>query len=382
MTLLSIIGEDISQLIPVLYAYREKFTRHILLSDSSTRQRAKKLAKGMHRFASFHKLSWQIDIQIIDETDLSQATKSVQKSLDTFQSCWLNITDAYPMLALLMTRLIQECGGQVISYDHFRNTLHFIDKNQNIRYEQLLPTMNLESYMMLLDYRIVQKQISAELLPNKSKIMTLYKKQSHFKKVRKAILEQHFGQKPRFDISSSTDILNILSQMGILDKNHKLIPKHQKTLQGDLFEEYIFWLCEALHPDDIAMGVKIDFDDKTKEPLAQQRIYNEFDILLIHNNRVFTVECKFSTHLDGLEIVYKYDAIIDYFGKSSKAIIANISSKEKENYLGMKSSSSFHHSTLRRARLSGIHIYHESQVNVAKFQSLVQSFFHIGGKDE
>ena len=382
MKLLSIIGEDTSQLVPVLYAYKDKFDHHILLCDTSTLTRAKSLVKGMRRFSNIHKLSWQIDIQTIDENSLNQVAKQVQKSLGIFQSCWLNITDAYPMLALLMTNLIQECGGQVISYDHFTNTLHFIDNKQNITCETLLLKIDLESYMMLLGYSIVEKQTKKELLPNKSNIMALYKKLSLFKKVRKALIDQHFGHKVSFDLARSTDILNLLHDMGILDEHKKLIPKKQKVLQGDLFEAYIFWLCEALHPDDIAMGVKIDFDDKTQEPLAQQRIHNEFDILLMHNNRVFTVECKFSTHLDGLEMVYKYDAIIDYFGKSSKAIIANISSKPKESYLGMKSSSSFQHSTLRRARLSGIHIYHESQVNVAKFQSLVQSFFHIGGKDE
>ena len=382
MKLLSIVGEDISQLVPVLYAYKEKFNHHILLCDTLTRTRAENLAKGMLRFSNASKLSWKIDIQLIEESTLSLVAVQVQKGVGDFKTCWLNISDAYPMLILLMAKLVQEEGGQVISYDHFTNTLHFIDNKQNITCETLLPKMDLASYMMLLGYSIVEQQTKKELLPNKANIMALYKKPSLFKKVRKALIDQHFGHRVRFDLARSTDVLNLLQDIGILDEHKKLIPKKQKVLQGDLFEEYIFWLCEALHPDDIAMGVKIDFDDKTQEPLAQQRIHNEFDILLIHNNRVFTVECKFSTHLDGLEIVYKYDAIIDYFGKSSKAIIANISSKAKENYLGMKSSSSFQHSTLRRARLSGIHVYHESQVNVAKFQSLVGSFFHIGGKDE
>jgi len=89
------------------------------------------------------------------------------------------------------------------------------------------------------------------------------------------------------------------------------------------------------------------------------------------------VECKFSQHLEGLEFVYKYDAIIDYFGKASKAIIANISSKHKETYMNTKASSNFRHSTLRRARLAGVAVYHETHVNVTKFQNLVRNFFHI-----
>jgi hypothetical protein len=99
----------------------------------------------------------------------------------------------------------------------------------------------------------------------------------------------------------------------------------------------------------------------------------------MHNNCIYTVECKFSKHLEGLEIIYKYDAIIDYFGKTSKAIIVNISSKPKESYLGSKVSGNFRHSTLRRARLAGVSVYHESQINIIKFQNLVQNFFHIKG---
>jgi len=133
----------------------------------------------------------------------------------------------------------------------------------------------------------------------------------------------------------------------------------------------------ALNPDDIALGVKIDFDDIAREPEAQKRVVNEFDILMMHNNRIYTVECKLSQQLEGLEFVYKYDAIIDYFGKASKAIIANVSSTPKESYMNTKTSNNFRHSTLRRARMAGIAVYHESQVNSIKFQNLVRNFFHI-----
>jgi hypothetical protein len=173
------------------------------------------------------------------------------------------------------------------------------------------------------------------------------------------------------------DMLETLCNLKIVDAHYNLIRNQQKVLQGDLLEEYMFWLCEALNPDDIMMGVKIDFEDEKSEPHAQYRVMNEFDILMMHNNRIYTVECKFSKHLEGLEIIYKYDAIIDYFGKASKAIIANISSKPKESYMGSKVSGNFKHSTLRRARLAGVSVYHESQVNVIKFQNLVQNFFHI-----
>ncbi len=379
MTLLSIVGEDISRIIPVLYAYKDKIKQHVLLCDDdpSNYDRAKILQKGMHTFSDKNSLDWYIKIITTNEDSALDINTVAKKQFNNESELWLNATDGYPAMTIILTRLIHNEGGKVLSYDHFDNDLHIIEPNGSMNTSKLDSHIDIDSYLTLLDYNIVSKQTKTQLQSRKKHIFSLYKNESLFKKVRKTIIDKHFGYKNNFNLSMVEDMLQILYKLKILDKNYKLIPSQQKVLQGDLFEEYIFWLCEELNPDDILMGVKIDFDDKNIEPKDQYRVMNEFDILLIHNNRIFTVECKFSQNLEGLEMIYKYDAIIDYFGKSSKAIIANISSKSKESYMGTKVSSNFQHSTLRRARLAGVSVYHESEVNVVKFQNLVRNFFHI-----
>ncbi len=379
MTLLSIVGEDTSRIIPVLYAYKDIAKHHILLCDDdpSNHQRAKTLQTGMKHFSAHHSLGWYTHIVTTNEDSASQIEIVAKKQFKYEGELWLNVTDGYPAMTILMSDFVRQEGGKVLSYDHFDNDLHIIEPDGSMETMQLSAKMGIEDYLTLLDYKIVEQKKKEELLPRKQSIMTLYKKESIYRKVRKALLDEHFGYKNNFDLSFSSDILDPLFNLGILDKQKKLIPSKQKDLQGDIFEEYLFWLCETLNPDDIALGVKIDFDDISKEPEAHKRVINEFDILIMHNNRIYTVECKLSQHLEGLEFVYKYDAIIDYFGKASKAIIANISSKSKENYIDTKSSDNFRHSTLRRARMSGIAVYHESQVNVIKFQNLIRNFFHI-----
>ena len=379
MTLLSIVGEDISRIIPVLYAYKDQIKHHVLLCDDdpSNYERAKTLQKGMQKFSAKHSLGWYTKIITTNEDSAADIKEVTSKQFDNKGELWLNATDGYPAITILLSDLVRKEGGKVLSYDHFDNDLHIIEPDGSMETEKLPAKMDIDSYLTLLDYNILTKQTKFDLTLRKKYILELYKKESLFKKVRKAIIDRHFGHKNDFDISMSRDMLKMLHTLNILDDNYRLIPSQQKVLQGDLFEEYIFWLCEALAPDDILMGVKIDFDDKKSEPQDQHRVMNEFDILMTHNNRIFTVECKFSQKLEGLEMVYKYDAIIDYFGKASKAIIANISSKPKESYLGTKASSNFQHSTLRRARLAGVSVYHESQMDDLKFQTLVQDFFHI-----
>ena len=379
MTLLSIVGEDISRIIPLLYAYKNQITHHVLLcdDDKSNHARAKTLQKGMQRFSAQHHLGWYTHIVTTDEDSTSQIEQVAQKQFAYEGDVWLNVTDGYPAMTILLSDLIRKEGGKVLSYDHFDNDLHIIAPDGTMTTEPLPSKIDLESYLTLLDYKILTKLTKSQLQKRKEYISALYDKVSLFKKVRLSLVAESLGQKDDFDRSMSTGILNSLEHLNIVDSHHKLIKSEQKTLQGDLFEEYVFWLCEALNPDDIMMGVRIDFDDEKLEPRSERRVINEFDILMMHNNRIYTVECKFSKQLEGLEIIFKYDAIIDYFGKASKAVIANISSKPKEPYIGTKSSSNFKHSTLRRARLAGVSVYHETELNPIKFQNLIRNFFHI-----
>ncbi len=377
MTLLSIVGEDISRIIPVLYAYKDQIKHHVLLCDDdpSNHERAKTLQKGMQNFSAKHSLGWYIKIITTDEDSASDINEVAKKQFDTGNELWLNATDGYPAITILLTRLIHQEGGKVLSYDHFDNDLHIIEPDGSMTCEQLDAKMDLESYMLLLNYNIVDQKKKADLMPRKQAITALYKKESNYRKVREALI---YPQTSRHDLSMQKETLQILEELGIVDSDYRFITSQRKALEGDLLEEYLFWLCEALHPDDISMAVIIDFDSHGKEPDESKRIYNEFDILLMQNNRLFTIECKNKKNMEGLEFIYKYDALIDYFGKASKAIIANISNHHKESYIGMKQSKNFGYSTLRRARLSGISVYHESQVNVIKFQNLVRNFFKIG----
>jgi hypothetical protein len=125
------------------------------------------------------------------------------------------------------------------------------------------------------------------------------------------------------------------------------------TLEGTLFEEYVFWICEEMGFDDIVMGAKIDLD-QGDEPNQQNRIMNEFDILMTKDNRIHTIECKMVRHLDGLEFIYKYDGLIDIFGNGTRAIILNIANKEMKNYKNTKVSENFRPSAIRRARMGDI----------------------------
>ena len=376
LTLLSIVGDDISRIVPLLYAYKDQIKHHVLLCDDdpSNQKRVKRLQKGMQKFSAKHSLSWYIKIIRTNEDSAEAITVAAKKQFSHERELWLNATDGSPTMTILLSDLIRKEGGKVLNYDHFDNDLHIIEPDGSMETKSLPAKMDLDSYVMLLNYKM-KKKSKDDLISRKKFVKNLYKDEKKFIKVRKALLDLYHGNIDGYDFSRYDNILEDLRSLGVIGQENRITSATKQMLEGDLLEEYLFWLCEPLHFDDIALGAEIDFDDEKKEASRYRRVINEFDIFMIHNNRIYTVECKFKNGMSGLDMIYKYDAIIDYFGNASKAIIANISNKYKEDYIGMKQSDNFSHSSLRRARMSGISVYHESEVDVIKFQNLVQNFF-------
>jgi len=376
MKLISIIGSEHSQLIPVVYAYRDTISECILLYKQKHLSIVKRISHGMKQFALSHHLEWRVILLQIDDTDPHVSIDHITPHLMPTQKIWLHMSGTDPILSLLLSKQIDRLDGQITSYDYHTNKIYFLNPKSQVTCMKLTPRVTISAYIELQGYRILSQQTHVDLLPHKQSILTLYADQSRLKKLRYALL--YPDQNRGFEFGFYRDLLSELEDMGIV-RGHTLIPSARKLLSGDLFEMYVFWLCEELEVDDIAMGVQTDFDDES-ELDAHRRIVNEFDILIMHHNRLYTIECKYSTHLDGLELVYKYDAIIDYLGSHTKAILLNLSSKPKESYMQTKTSSNFHHSALRRAHRAHIAIYHETQIHKQKFQSLVRSFFELGGK--
>ena len=367
-----------SQLIPVVYHYRKEIYEHILVSQSKDLPFAIRFKHGMQRFAKSYHIRWKIIILEIDAQDFEKATRQFTNYFDGFKDCLLNTTLAMPILGELLGEVVLSSGGEVINYDIFTNKLFLL--NQNSTTSTIVASkLTLHSFLTFLDYTIVSQSTKQNLHHRKEHILALYKNPARFNKLRYALLYPELNRD--FEFSFYKDLLNILEQLQVVEGN-TLIQNKRAFLSGTIFEEYIFWLCQELEFDDIAMGVRIDFDGTTQEPNSNYHIYNEFDILLMKDNKIFVIECKYSNYIDGLELVYKYDAILDYFGSNTKAIVLNISSQQKKSYLGMKSSKNFSYPTLRRAKRSNIYIYHESVLNAKRFQQAVVEQFNLGEMSE
>ena len=371
MILVTLLGDDLNYINPVFFEFKDKVKKHILIYDDAPHEefRAKQLQNGLKKFVKSKNLNTELHNIKIDEdskTDMLKVYEQI-KALKDDSTIYLNSTQGYASTSFILSNIVLKDGGKIINYDLIDNEYNLIE-GENFTTHKVQNSMNLDEYMIMMNYKIVAEQTNHH---NKQNILKLFNNYTKFDKVKTALVRQD----KEFAYTLYRDVLEILESFGIVDETHKIIPSKQMELQGSLFEEYVFFLCKSLVFDDIKMGVKIDFDQLNDNSTQQEHILNEFDILMIKNNKIFTIECKLSNNLEGLELVYKYDAIMDYFGADTKAILLNISKKEKKKYLNSKRSDTFNRSSIRRAISSNMHIYHENILEPVKFTNLVTNFF-------
>jgi hypothetical protein len=78
-----------------------------------------------------------------------------------------------------------------------------------------------------------------------------------------------------------------------------------RFLCGHWLEEYAYWAARWLNLNDVACGVDIQWQGS--------QTHNELDVLVVHNNRLLSIECK-TAHLQTLgskaqDVLYKIDSI-------------------------------------------------------------------------
>ncbi len=374
MILISLLGDDLSILSPIINEYKNQITHHILIHDDASDdiRRARQFEKGLERFIRSHKLKWKNSSVILDEDskiDLVRIYYSLRAKYDG--EFYLHSTEGFASTALILSNLVLSDKGKVITYDISDNEQTIIE-GTNFTKSKLTSKLSVDDYLELLNFTILDIQRHHTLIERKYQIQTLFTDYHQFFKLRNALSKND----DQFDYSSHTESLIILHQLEIIDEEYYLIPSEKMRLEGTLFEEYVFWICNEIEFDDIVLGAKIDLD-QGDEPNQQNRIMNEFDILMTKNNRIHTVECKMVRNLDGLEYIYKYDGLIDILGNGTRAIILNIAPKEMKSYKNTKVSENFRPSAIRRARMGDIEIYHDNNFNTTKFQSLLESLFKL-----
>jgi len=304
MTLVTIISKD-KAFIPLLYHFKDEVATHILIYDIGEEEIeiALDTKKGLKKLSEIYNLNYEIKLMPLDEDSKKDFSK-IYKKLKEFSDLALNVAEADSLLVIMMSAFIMQMNGKIFTYDKFDNTFNEI-YNKNCQLKKA-KNLKLNDYLTLLNYEIEDKKNAQDILKYKQAVLELFKNYPVFKNQRMLLKKNRL---------KSVYYKNLFKKAGVLEKKLNL-----QKLNGDIFEEFVFWNLYQLDVDDIWLNVKI-----VSEREGEEAIKNEFDILMIKDNKIYIVECKFGNlAIKPDELIYKSDSLLSLFGEDTKGVIVYI----------------------------------------------------------
>ncbi|UCN01264.1 DUF1887 family protein [Sulfurimonas sp. SWIR-19] len=342
MTLVSIIGDFHSSVLPVFYEFQNKIKAHIIVYDDarSDTLKAHKIYKGTKRFIQEKKIPIKSYLLKIDEDsqhDLESIKDNILAICEDGSEIVINATDGLANIALYLSSKLLSQGVKFIIYDRFDNSYNLLDE-KGMKSYAIEHSMKINEHFMLKDIEIVSQE-NLDFARSIEQELVNFFEGCHGEKY---LYKKYF---------SSND-------------------KISKTQNGFLYEYYIYNLIKGLNYDDIALGVKIvDTYSQTNA------VYNEFDLLIMKENHLHMIECKFIDPLENkVELLYKLDSVRQTLDDDSSLMLLSnepFYNEEKDNQYFMINS------VYKRSHNKKIYLRGSPVCNTARFIKEVDEIFEL-----
>ncbi len=362
MILITIISRDLHELIPIIFEFKDKTTKHILIYDDKEKHNALKLQKWV--------VSLGHETELIEVDEDSRADMlSIQNRIDDLNTAelYLNATNADTALLVVLSGSVLHNGGRIAAYDKFENSYNLIDKN-GFGNHAIEHNMMVDDFVHALDYQLTNEIDREKIVGKKVSLLLLFEDFNILFRIRR-----YLHQNRLHTIASAYPRqIKALVELGMITDNYKAL--RSISYFGTLFEEFIYLNLLCYDFDDIKVGAVILFDAMEDEP-NDIEIFNEFDILAIKENHIYTIECKLGDNISPQDIIYKSDSLLGYFGDDSKNMIINIHPDNSHKL--HKPKAAFGKNAKLRAITNSIEIYNGHNFGTKKFYKKISPFFQL-----
>jgi len=311
MILVSILGDFSSSILPLFYNFKDKTTKHILVYDDFKRDvtKAKEIAKGLERFKQKYSYNFELIEYTLDEDssdEINKCSEFIASQTKNQNDIYINTTDGFSTLTTLLNHNLMSDGVQFLAYDMFDNEYNLLN-NKSLRKHKLQHNLNIQDHFLLKGYSTKHKEFKEFAHRHEKTIITLFEEYHHEfdsytklsrKKYKKVTNLPHGKIKKAF------------VSMGLEDMD-----AHNALLTGGLFEYYIYNLLKDLDYDDIEVGLVVSRE------INSSNVPNEFDILIMKNNHLHNIECKYRKMVNMNELIYKYTALSNIVDEDGTTII-------------------------------------------------------------
>jgi len=363
LTLVSILGDFHSSILPISYEFKEKITKHVIVYDDSRAdiEKLKRIVSGQRAFfktlSADSKHHYEVSPMQIDEDSYESINRCFDRIINLEkkpEDIYLNTTDGLSSIAIVLSSKLLAHGGYVISYDRYDNTYNLHSKKA-MTHHRIKHNMDIRSHLLMKGYEIVKTSSKDGLEARKEVVLKLTQNLPSYKH----FANQFQGTKSSAEVFGNDRYKKLLKSIGLLENTF--------YIQGSVFEEYIYHLIvDNFDFDDVWLGTTV---------LFTEHVQNEFDILMLKDNHLHTIECKFKKNLNGKPMVYMMELLIDYLDDDGKAMILNIGGDNKNtdtrNYDDVK----FDNADKHRARYGDIKIHLAKEFNEKKFLKDVKNWF-------
>lgn len=291
MILVSIVGDFFSSVIPVYYNYKDQITRHIILYDDYKNDViiANKFIQGSQLFNE----QYQLEIETIAYKINEDSTLAIQNTIAKIDSIahskedlFINITDGLSNVIVLIAQHYFDTDATLITYDRFDNEVNKIKRGTMTNFK----------------------------LPKSVPI------KDHF--LLKAIKVVNYSNKSLADLHEDFLTHLFTNLNGEIEKIKNLPKEFANTSIGTLFEYHVYNLIKRLNYDDILIGVEVN-DYYTNDEF----LTNEFDILVMKENHLHMIECKYQDKIASIQYIYKVISLAKVIDHDGKSIIVTNSAK-------------------------------------------------------
>ncbi len=369
MTLVSILGDFHSSILPITYEFKEEIDRHVIIYDDASEEieKIKRLIAGqnayLNTFDANSPVHYELRTMKIDEDNYKSISKCFERIIameENPEDIYLNTTDGLSSIAVVLSEKLLASGGKVISYDRFDNTYN-LHTQKGIQKHTMQHNMDIESHLLLKGYTILSSTKKKTLEQRKKVIQKLTENLLNFKRFANELQFKAASEVYGFD-----EYKRLLKSIGKL--------KNTTYIQGAIFEEYIYHLLvDNFDFDDVWQGTRV---------LVDESIENEFDILMIKDNHLHTIECKFKKDLDGHYFVYKTMFITSYLDDDGKSMILSIGGANENKDKKSNGEVKFSKADKARARFSRIKIHQKKEFDKKKFLKDIRNWFCKHGEDK
>jgi len=340
MVLISILGNFHSSIFPIYNEFKDKITTHIVVHDDafSEQLKDKKIIHALKKFNAKHHLQIITQEHKLDEDSF----KSIYTLIETIKSLneplgdvYINTTDGLSNISTVLASKLLSQGVNFIAYDMYENSYN-LTTQESMKNFKLSTSLSIQDHLELKSFQVTFKGDLSFAHKHEEKIFKLFNNYAH----EMELLNKDITKQSKQHQAQYKNAATLVREMG-LDAN-----RNAPEITGGLFEYYVYLLVKDLGFDDIAVGVVIEQPIKGKINVS-----NEFDILLMKDNHLHMIECKFRKNLSRAELVYKYAALINVIDDDAMIMILTNHKEYSRNIYDEKDMSLASH---RRAFLNNI----------------------------